>query len=253
MFIAALARPRFDYSRNQMFDGKIGIWPFSEIVNAKRASKNRPKGTPEVKPITSVTKVHNRNMIIEKIIPAIVDKWPRSVRNDTPKVFIQQDNAGPHIAVDDPEFLQAVSSVDSMQIRIISQPAMSPDLNILDLGFFNSIQSLHYRKLCRTYEELQKNVCDAFANYKVSTLSDLWLTLQAIYNEVIKAKGNNNYKLPHLKEEALRKQGRLQENVSVCSGALKSMRSHQEFLNNQDKKKEEVDTILKMTKKLTEV
>ena len=103
------------------------------------------------------------------------------------------------------------------------------------------------------YEELQKNVCDTFTEYKVSTLSDLWLTLQAIYKEVIKAKGNNNYKLPHLKKEALRKQGRLQENVSVCSGALKSMRSHQEFLKNQDKKKEEVDTILKMTKKLTEV
>ena len=43
MFIAALARPRFDYSCNQMFDGKIGIWPFSEIINAKRASKTGPK------------------------------------------------------------------------------------------------------------------------------------------------------------------------------------------------------------------
>ena len=68
MFMAALARPCFDYSRNAMFDGKIGIWPFAEVVQAKRASKNRPKGTPELKPITLFTKAHTRRMIIDKII-----------------------------------------------------------------------------------------------------------------------------------------------------------------------------------------
>ena len=153
IFMAALARPCFDYSRNAMFDGKIGIWPFAEVVQAKRASKNRPKGTPELKPITSVTKAHTRRMIIDKIIPQIINKWPRSVRDgESPTVFIQQDNAGPHIGVDDPEFRRAATAVTSLQIKLIMQPPMSPDLNILDLGFFNSIQSLHYRKLCKTYE-----------------------------------------------------------------------------------------------------
>ena len=146
--MAALACPCFDYSRNAMFDGKIGIWPFAEVVQVKKASKNRPKGTPKLKPITSVTKVHTRQMMIDKIIPQIVNKWPRSVRvGESPTVFIQQDNAGPHIGANDPEFRRAVTAVTSLQIRLILQPPTSPDLNILDLGFSNSIQSLHYQKL----------------------------------------------------------------------------------------------------------
>ena len=35
MFMAAVARPRFDHYRKKYFDGKLGIWPFAEIVLAK--------------------------------------------------------------------------------------------------------------------------------------------------------------------------------------------------------------------------
>ncbi|KAH7485553.1 uncharacterized protein KRP23_4600 [Phytophthora ramorum] len=30
MFLAAIARPRYDYNRKTMFDGKLGIWPLTE-------------------------------------------------------------------------------------------------------------------------------------------------------------------------------------------------------------------------------
>ena len=73
----------------------------------------------------------------DKIIPEIVNKWPRIVRDgETPTVFIQQDNAWPHIGVDDPEFTRAATAVISLQIKPIMQPPMSPDLNLLDLFFF---------------------------------------------------------------------------------------------------------------------
>ncbi|KAF0682515.1 Aste57867_25371 [Aphanomyces stellatus] len=45
MFLAAVARPRYDVNRKRIFDGKIGIWPFVEKSPAKRKSKNRAKGT----------------------------------------------------------------------------------------------------------------------------------------------------------------------------------------------------------------
>jgi hypothetical protein len=40
MFLCALARPRFDDNGNCTFDGKIGMWPFVEKVEAQRRSDN---------------------------------------------------------------------------------------------------------------------------------------------------------------------------------------------------------------------
>ena len=59
--------------------------------------------------------------------------------------FIQQDNAKPHIKVDDAEFLQEASR-DGFDIRLCFQPPNSPDLNVLELSFFQAIQSRQEQK-----------------------------------------------------------------------------------------------------------
>jgi hypothetical protein len=48
MFLCAQARPRWDNNNaNQMWDGKIGIWPIGEYIPAVRTSVNQPPaGTP---------------------------------------------------------------------------------------------------------------------------------------------------------------------------------------------------------------
>lgn len=51
MFIAAVARPRFDENGIELFSGKIGIFQFVVKEPAKRNSKNRTVGTMETKPI----------------------------------------------------------------------------------------------------------------------------------------------------------------------------------------------------------
>nr|GLL17188.1 Transposase, Tc1-like protein [Ipomoea trifida] len=45
MFLCDVARPRFDLERNEMFDGKIGMFPFVYKEPAKRRSKNWEAGT----------------------------------------------------------------------------------------------------------------------------------------------------------------------------------------------------------------
>jgi hypothetical protein len=47
MFCAANARPRWDAGRNEMFDGKVGMWPIATQVPAARSSRNRSAGTLE--------------------------------------------------------------------------------------------------------------------------------------------------------------------------------------------------------------
>ena len=49
MFLTAVAKPRYDDQENVTFDGKIGIWGFVKETPAKNDSKNRLKGTMEVK------------------------------------------------------------------------------------------------------------------------------------------------------------------------------------------------------------
>ncbi|XP_047261067.1 uncharacterized protein LOC124894430 [Capsicum annuum] len=118
---------------------------------AKRNSKNRTAGTMETKPIQSVTKDITRACLIEKDLPAIRAKWPASESHNP--IFSQQDNARPHIGNNDLEFIE-VAQQDGFDIRLCFQPSNSPDLNVLDLGFFRAIQSLQYQKAPKNVDEL---------------------------------------------------------------------------------------------------
>ncbi len=99
MFLCVVARPRYDDHRKAYLDGKIGLWPFVERVPAKRNSRNRPAGTLETKPIT-VTQDDYRSFLLKKVFPAIINKWPAYKHHP---VYIQQDNARPHIPSHDQE------------------------------------------------------------------------------------------------------------------------------------------------------
>ncbi|ETV76862.1 hypothetical protein H257_09298 [Aphanomyces astaci] len=93
MFLAAVARPRYNPSTKVSFDGKIGVWPFDEVARAIRGSKNRSKGAPVTVP-KNVNGTVYKAFILGRVVPAIIKKFPpddlsRGVR-------IQQDNASPH-------------------------------------------------------------------------------------------------------------------------------------------------------------
>lgn len=57
MFFTAVARLRWNTSKNQQFDGKISSWPFTKVEIAKRSSRNRSARTPVTKAMDSVTSV----------------------------------------------------------------------------------------------------------------------------------------------------------------------------------------------------
>ena len=212
MFLAAVARPRWDTTRNQSFDGKLGIWPFIEWVPAQRSSRNRPAGTLEMKSI-NVNKEVYKQFIIEKVIPAIKDKWPHCHRG-TP-IRVQQDNAKPHlIAEDDPDLAQAITAT-GLDIRMVKQPPNSPDTNVLDLGYFKAIQTLQYRKRTETIPQLVKAVEDSFVELNPTTLNKVFLTHQQVLEQIILHDGGNNYKLPHMGKERLARQGQLPVSIAV--------------------------------------
>lgn len=117
MFLAAAACPRWATGRNQLFNGKIRVWPFTKTEGAKRSSQNRTAGTPEMKSIPSVTNVEYRQFLLQQVLPSVDERWPHCHRAMT--VRIQQDNARLHITPSDPEFVEAVSHMD-VKIKLVS-------------------------------------------------------------------------------------------------------------------------------------
>ncbi|XP_031112047.1 uncharacterized protein LOC116016020 [Ipomoea triloba] len=210
MFLCAVARPRFDLERNEMFDGKIGMFPFVYKEPAKRRSKNREAGTLETKPIESVNKEVTRKWLIDYVLPAIRAKCPPS---SSKTIYIQQDNARPHISMNDVEFLEAAKK-DGFDIHLTCQPPNSPDMNVLDLGFFRALQSLQHQEAPRNVDELVVATHKAFNEISVESLSNVFLTLQLCMVEVMKKYGGNNYKLPHINKQRLAREGLLPTTIS---------------------------------------
>ena len=119
MFLAAVARPRFNREGNCVFDGKIGIWPFVHRVEAQKSSKNRPKGTLETKCV-NITKDLYRDYMINKVLPAIYERFPRARRSLQTKqvVYIQQDNPNTHFKKDDKEWKEACNRHPRIRIEM---------------------------------------------------------------------------------------------------------------------------------------
>ncbi|OMO88922.1 hypothetical protein COLO4_20032 [Corchorus olitorius] len=152
------------------------------------AAMARPRDL-ETKPITSVRKKEMRSFLIEKVLPAIKEKWPRGAL-DGP-IFIQQDNARTHVDIDDPEFCQAAAQ-DGFDIRLTYQPPNSPDLNVLDLGYFAAIQSLQQKERARNVDDLVTIVVKSFEDFPTDISDRIFLTLQTCMIEIMKKRGANS-------------------------------------------------------------
>ncbi|XP_042022953.1 uncharacterized protein LOC121770254 [Salvia splendens] len=206
----SFSRPLFGSDGQPIFDGKIGIFPFTQQVPAKRKSKNRPRGTLETKSIQSVSKEAMRECLLNqatkhsitihaRIIPTIKAKWSANANKE---IYIQQDNAKPHLKSSDLQF-EAIASTDGFKFHLVSQPANSPDTNVLDLGFFRAIQSLQDDKLATNIDELLANVWRSFEELTPQTLNNVFLTLQSCLTKILEVHGGNNYKIPHLNKDRL--------------------------------------------------
>ena len=79
------------------------------------------------------------------------------------KILIQQDGAKSHISADDDQFNEALID-QNINAELYTQAANSPDVNLLDLYFFQAIQSFN-DAVPKTKEQLIQSVCEAYKNY----------------------------------------------------------------------------------------
>ena len=161
MFLCAVVRPRFNPSANSWWDGKLGIWRIGDWEPVKWKSKNRPKGMVVWKN-KMVTKEAYRELLLSKLILAILEKWPRRDRM-LRTIYIQQDGVKNHICEGDEEFNNTLMEQD-INAKLYMQTPNSPDINLLDLGFFRAIQSFNNASL-KNEEELIQSAMEAYETY----------------------------------------------------------------------------------------
>ena len=91
----------------------------------------------------------------------------------------------------------------------MQQPANSPDMNVLDLAYFRSIQSLTLETAPKNLSDLIESVEDAFHSYPVDNLDKVFITLQSVLMEVMNARGGNKYETPHMNKDKMLREGTL--------------------------------------------
>ncbi|XP_057540701.1 uncharacterized protein LOC130818554 [Amaranthus tricolor] len=167
--------------------------------------------TAKIRAITKVTRDVIRDKLINEVLQAIRLKW---LANGVKDIWIQQDNIKPHILTND-QALNEEANKDEVNIRLVCQPASSPDMNILDLGLFSALQSIQFKSFQKDLKDLIKAVNDAYDTFKPKLLNYTWIQYQLCMLEVLKARGGNNYKNPHIGKQRLDRLGMLPRQLEV--------------------------------------
>lgn len=138
-------------------------------------------------------------------------KWPVGACKH---IYIQQDNAKPHINNNDLIFRDATTQ-DGFTFTLVQQPPNSPDTNVNDLGWFRAIQSLQTQTQNKTIDQLIQVVHNSYEELSLTSLNNVFLSLQGCMVEIMKCIGQNSYKLPHMKKGALIRADALPLNLKV--------------------------------------
>ena len=157
--------------------------------------------------------------MIYHVLPVIISKFPM-VYLEKHGVNIQQDGAKAHIPDNDPEWLEAVEQY-GLKIMLNMQPTTLPDLNIHDLAFFRSIQSLYYHGSPKDDFDIIDAGSKVYEDYPVTKINRMWIILITSMNKIINHRGDNDYSIPHMAKESLERKGKLQNVIKVTEMATK--------------------------------
>ena len=193
MFLGAVTTPRDDKN----FDGKIGLWHVGEEKVAQRNSKFHEKDDVYIVNVNMDGDIFIA-MMKERVIPAIIEKCSWAT-----KVIVQLDSAGGHRIGESMEVLNKIGKKAKPRIEFRTQPTRSPDINVLDLGIWNSMKSrlaeVRYDRAADA--SMNQRIIDAveemWAHYDPSKLNNICITLTAVLKEIKDHNGGNSFKQPH--------------------------------------------------------
>ena len=79
-------------------------------------------------------------------------------------------------------------------IEVVVQPALSPDLNVDDLAFFNSLQSDVSHVAKENRRDLLDAIIKCWHEYPLEKMESVWRCLYSSFHGVLESFGDNDYK-----------------------------------------------------------
>ena len=98
--------------------------------------------------------------------------------------------------------------------KLYMQALNSPNVSLLDLGFFRAIQSFN-DAVPKNKEELMQVVSAAYDSYLQNKINHTWLMLQCCFNQIILHNGDIDYNIEHILKEKLECTGQLLDVLDV--------------------------------------
>jgi hypothetical protein len=96
-------------------------------------------------------------------------------------------------------------------------------MNVLDLGFFASLQSKIDTTNCNNINDLIAKVKNEYDKYDHREIRNVFLILQGCMIEVMKAGGGNKYKIPHINKDRLEALRMLPKSLSCDRQLIESV------------------------------
>ena len=230
MLSVVIARPEKKVGVG-FYGGKVALIRCTKDVVVKRNSKNHKKGS-TYKKYTSLNSRMFKDQVTKQIFPnikrntSLLHKSERFARQLKAKdqnyklpqgckwsdLFFQLDNAPPHCKKSRRRFLPMIrkaggrnilsGSYYGPKIRLVFQPPDSPDLNVLDLGFFTNFwikihKILKENDLIPSVDDIWDAALIAWDSVTPVKIEILFQTLRARMEQVVKFDGRNDMPIPH--------------------------------------------------------
>ena len=203
MFIAAVCRPHPTHPKvqggNESHDGKASMHSFTDVGTYTRGHLAGEEKIVNV----SVTGEEYCRKIHQHVVPDIMrNMWWFHKDSGMPEagqtVFIQQDGASPHTSNFAQRSLRHLESGSffnrhGFRFRVVTQPAQSPDLNVLDLAFWHSNKKTLKGRRWTTLRQMIDDVALQWEKYPAGKIENCFRTLYGIYRGILRSGGNNNF------------------------------------------------------------
>lgn len=208
MFLAAVSNPVPEHG----WDGHVAMIPITEYRKPRRNSRNHS---------TSEFHHYERSLdskLFVRLIKKIISRLVPKVESWCQRIIVQFDSAGGHGGGRSANIPKTVTQLTewivrnpiipaSMDVSVRTQPAKSPDLNVLDLGAWWSLQAPVLRVKYtaaggRTqFDRIVKTVVRVWNNWAASQkLTKLYSTLKEVARNIIADGGGNRFELGHSKK-----------------------------------------------------
>ena len=94
---------------------------------------------------------------------------------------MQQDKALCHVPTDDVDVAEEVQHF-RWNIKMTNRPANSPDLKVVDLGFFRGVQSLQYEHAPRIIQKLINACTAAFDGHEPRNIDSNFIPYRSVWD-----------------------------------------------------------------------